>query len=239
MVFILALLPGLAKADSDRVQFYAAPALIDSGLVQHIRPRFSLKTQVGVDMVADLDAADLVLGADGRALFSGLGETWHLDVRRDAAHVQKFADWLQSDIGARTLRSFAPQGEPIFTEPQVQEREVVELEISGDVALGARVSKIQCGRCHVIETGGMGGIGSTPSFAVMRSFDDWDVRFAGFYVMKPHAAFTQIEGVTDPFPIDRPSPIAPITLSLEDLEAMLAYVTSIAPADLGKPLAHQ
>ena len=32
-------------------------------------------------------------------------------------------------------------------------------------------------------------------------------RFDAFYTLAPHPAFTQIDGVTDPFPIDRPSPI--------------------------------
>lgn len=239
LVFIFALFPALAMADTGRVQFYAAPALVDSGLVQYIRPRFSLKTQVGVDMVTDPADADLALGLEGRALFSGLGETWSLDVRSDAAHVQKFVDWLRSDVGRRTVQSFAPDGTPLFTEPQVQEREVVEIEVTGDAALGKRVSKAKCGRCHVTQTGDMGGIGSTPSFAVMRGFEDWFTRFSGFYILKPHPAFTQLEGVSDPFPMDRPSPIAPIELTLDELEAIMAYVTTLSPADLGNPLEHQ
>lgn len=239
LVFILAMLPALAIAESDRVKLYAAPALVESGLVKYIRPRFSLKTQVGVDLTTERESADLALGREGWALFSGLGETWLIELRSDAANVQKFADWLRSDIGARTIQSFAPEGTPLFTEPQAQEREAVEVEISGDVQLGKRVSKVMCGRCHVTQAGDMGGIGSTPSFSVLRGFEDWDARFAGFYFLKPHPAFTQLEDVTDPFPIDRPSPIAPIEMTLEDLEAIMAYAASIRPADLGNPLEHQ
>ena len=240
LVLILALLPGLAMADDKRVAFFAAPALIESGLIKHIAPRFSLKTQVRVEIVDDPAAAELVLGAEGRALFSGLGETWHLEVRSDAKGAQRFADWLTSQVGSRTIQSFAPDGAPLFTEPKVQKAVVARVEMTGDAVAGQEVSWAKCGRCHVTERGRGGfGIGSTPSFFVMRGFEDWESRFAGFYVLKPHAVFTQLEGVTDPFPIDRPSPIAPIELTLDDLEAILAYVAVLAPADLGDPLIHQ
>ncbi|WP_415922348.1 hypothetical protein [Tateyamaria sp. SN6-1] len=240
LVVILALLPGLAMADDKRVVFYAPPALVESGLIKHIAPRFSLKTQVRVEIVDDPAAAELVLGPDGRALFSGLGAVWHMDLRSDGKGAQRFADWLTSDVGRRTVQSFAPEGDPIFTEPKAQKAVVAEVEMTGDAVLGQEASWAKCGRCHVTERGRGGfGIGSTPSFFVMRGFEDWQARFAGFYFLKPHAAFTQIEGVTDPFPIDRPSPIAPIELTLDDLEAILAYVAALAPADLGKPLEHQ
>ncbi|GGX71864.1 hypothetical protein GCM10007385_45990 [Tateyamaria omphalii] len=240
LVLILALLPGLAMADDKRVVFYAPPALVESGLIKHIAPRFSLKTQVRVEIADDPAVADLVLGSDGRALFSGLGQTWHMDLRGDGKGAQRFADWLTSDVGRRTVQSFAPDGEALFTEPQVQERVVAEVEMTGDAIAGQGVSWVKCGRCHATERGKDSfGIGSTPSFFVMRTFEDWQSRFAGFYTLKPHAAFTQLEGVTDPFPIDRPSPIAPIELTLDDLEAILAYVAVLDPADLGKPLEHQ
>ena len=240
LVLILALLPGLAMADDKRVVFYAPPALIESGLIKHIAPRFSLKTQVRVEIVEDPAGADLVLGADGRALFSGLGQTWHMDLRSEAKGARRFADWLTSDVGRRTVQGFAPAGTALFSEPKVQERVVAQVEMSGDAIAGQGVSWAKCGRCHVTERGRGGfGIGSTPSCFVMRGCEDWQARFAGFYVLKPHAAFTQLEGVTDPFPIDRPSPIAPIELTLDDLEAILAYVAVLDPADLGKPLEHQ
>jgi hypothetical protein len=74
---------------------------------------------------------------------------------------------------------------------------------------------------------------------VLRALPDWEQRFAAFYVLNPHPAFTQIADVTDPFPIDRPSPIAPIELDLDELEALMAYVTAMPAADLGDPLEHQ
>ena len=79
-------------------------------------------------------------------------------------------------------------------------------------------------------------IGSTPSFALMRSFPDWDSRFEGFYALNPHPSFTIVAEVTGPFDETRPPPIAPLELSLEDIEAILAFVRTIEPADLGSPL---
>ena len=240
LILILVLLPGLARANDKLVRLYAPPALMESGLVQHIKPRFSLKTQVRVDIVADADQADLALGPEGRALFSGLGEAWHMDLRSDAKGAQRFADWLTSEVGARTIYAFAPEGTPIFAAPVLQQVAAVAVEITGDAITGKGVSYAKCSRCHVTERGrGTFGIGSTPSFFVMRSFEDWEQRFSGFYILKPHAAFTQITDVTEPFPEDRPSPIAPIELTLDELDAILAYVAVLEAADLGDPLKHQ
>lgn len=240
VVLIVVLLPGLARADDRQVALYAAPALIESGLVQHIKPRFSLKTQVRVDIVDTAEAADLILGAEGRALFSGLDTVWHLDQRRDTKGADRFADWLRSDIGIRTILSFAPQGTPIFAPPPAEDTQAVAVEVTALAIAGKEVSYAKCSRCHVTERGrGIFGIGSSPSFFVMRGFEDWEARFAAFYVLNPHGAFTQVEDVTDPFPLDRPSPISPITMTLDDLDAILAYVAIIDPADLGAPLQHQ
>lgn len=240
LVMILFLIAGQVHADDRLVRFYADPALLDSGLIKHIAPRFSLKTQVRVEVVSDPAEADLVLDRRGRALFSGLGETWHLDQRGQTAGAERFAKWLRSDIGVRTIHSFAPDGTPLFSEPEVQAQAPVVLEMSGDAVMGKQVSYLKCGRCHVTETGsGQVSIGSTPSFAVMRSFEDWELRFTGFYILKPHPAFTQISEVTYPFPHDRPSPIAPIELTLTELEAIVAYVATINAANLGAPLEHQ
>ena len=74
---------------------------------------------------------------------------------------------------------------------------------------------------------------------MLRSLGDWEERFGAFYVLNPHPAFTQIPEVTAPFPIDRPSPIAPIELSIEELEAVMAYVALLDAADLGAPLVAQ
>lgn len=106
-----------------------------------------------------------------------------------------------------------------------------------DFAPGERLAMIHCGRCHVIgPRNRMGGIGSTPSFAALRTLDDWRDRFAVFYTLNPHPAFTQIPDVTPPFPEERPSPIAPVVLSLDDLERITGYAETVEPRDLGSPV---
>ncbi len=238
---VLICLPGAVWADDRLVRLHADPALSESGLLKHILPRFSLKTQVRVEKVDDTDLADLILGQTGRALFSGLGQTWKMDVP-GAGHpgTDKLATWLKSDIGQRTIASFAPDGEALFGAPEEEEAVAVVLEFDGDPEAGHKVSREKCTRCHAVDDATRGwGIGSTPSFSVLRALPDWEGRFAAFYALNPHPAFTQITEVTDPFPVDRPSPISPIELSLDELEALLAYVGAMRAADLGKAFEHQ
>ena len=45
--------------------------------------------------------------------------------------------------------------------------------------------------------------------------------------------------MTAPFPINRPSPIVPVEVTLDEVEAILAYVAEMAPADLGAPIQFQ
>ncbi len=232
--------PGLALADDRVVGLYAPPELIDTGLMKHILPRFKLKTQVRVDLV-DPSAAQVVLGPDGRALFQGAGATWHLSVPgKGHKGTDRFADWLISEIGQNTVFSFAPDGIAVFEPPSEVVAEVEEVVVTGDVEWGHQVSLEKCTRCHAVDANtAWSSIGSTPSFAVLRSFPDWENRFGAFYVLKPHAAFTQIEDLTEPFPEDRPSPIAPIELTIDELYAMIDYVAAMEAADLGAPLQHQ
>ena len=82
----------------------------------------------------------------------------------------------------------------------------------------------------------MNGIGSTPSFAVIKALPDWDLRFQAFYVLRPHAAFTQIEDVTPGFDPELPPPIVPVEMTLDDLNDLMAYVATITAADLGAPI---
>lgn len=237
---VLGLLPIGAQAEDRLVRLHAPEALVETGLLKHILPRFSLKTQVRVELVDDLTSADVVFGDDGRALFAGVGATWHLSMRRnDHLGTDRFVSWLNSDVGLRTITGFAPDGEALFTPPGETQVEVAELEFDGDSVVGKRAAQINCGRCHAIESGSMNGIGSTPSFPVLRSLNDWEERFTAFYALKPHPSFTQIEDITAPFPLDRPSPIVPITLTLDEVEAILSFVALMSPADLGAPLIHQ
>ena len=99
---------------------------------------------------------------------------------------------------------------------------------------GEKLVYIKCGRCHVIgPSNRMGGIGSTPKFTVMRNWANWEDKMRAFYALAPHPAFTQINGITDPFPDHLPSPIAPVELTEEELEQIIDYTRALEPADLG------
>ncbi len=233
-------LPLTAWAEDRLVRLYAPQALVETGLMKHILPRFSLKTQVKVELVEDLGAADMAFGSEGTALFDGAGETWSVTAG-DTPAAEKFMAWLTSDVGRNTVMSFAPDGTALFAPPSAAARaETVSVEIGEDALLGAKISREKCARCHAVDDETrMTTIGSTPSFFVLRTFEDWENRFGTFYVLAPHGAFTQIEDLTAPFPLDRPSPIAPVEMTLDELEAVMAYVAVIEAADLGAPIQHK
>ncbi|EEX11113.1 conserved hypothetical protein [Ruegeria lacuscaerulensis ITI-1157] len=206
-----------------------------SGLLKHILPRFSLKT--GIRVVAD-DAGAMVLavGPPGQPVFQRGGDVYHLRIQDDPRQA-RFQDWLLSDVGKRTVESFAPtEGGPFsasFQTVAAPESDAIE----GDAVLGEKLSLTHCGRCHVIgPQNRMNGLGSTPSFAVLRAMPDWSNRFQAFFALNPHPSFTQIEGITAPFNPERPPPIHPLRLTQDELEAILAYVSIIRAADLGAPL---
>lgn len=219
----------------DALGLGAPPEVADSGLLQHILPRFSLKT--GIRVIAD-DAGVLTLETSppGDPVFARDGVIYHLRIKDDARH-ERFRDWLRSDIGKRTIESFAPtDGAPFSASFQVA---VVQqdIEVEGDAIRGEELSMTHCGRCHVIgPKNRMNGLGSTPSFAVLRAMPDWSERFEAFFALNPHPAFTQIDGLTPPFDPERPSPIHPVEMTLEELEAILAFVSVLRAADLGAPL---
>ncbi|MEO0992005.1 MAG: hypothetical protein AAFX00_13795 [Pseudomonadota bacterium] len=240
LMVLLVFLPGALWADDRLVRLHAPAELIETGVLRHMLPRFSLKTQVRVELV-DVAAADLVLGDTGQPVFAGLGRTWKVE-NRSPEHpgTKRLYAWLFSDVGQRTVASFAPDGTAPFGPPGEAEEVAVEVALDGDAEWGHKVSREKCTRCHAVDEATRGwGIGSTPSFGVLRSLPDWEQRFAAFFVLNPHPAFTQITDLTDPFPINRPSPIVPIELNLDELEALLAYVAAMEAADLGRPLDHQ
>ncbi len=240
LILVLAVLPFKAVAQDRAVALYAPPALMDTGLLDYALPRFKLKTQVRVDLVDTPEAAQVVLGATGVPLFQGGGQVWVMQVTDQTEWTDRFAGWLGGEIGLTTVLSYAPDGAPLFTAPEVAEAEAAAPVMDGDPALGLTVARVKCTRCHRVEPGGgVMGIGSTPSFSLLRGLPDWEARFAGFYALNPHPAFTQIEEVTPPFDIARPSPIVPIELTLDEVDAVLAYVAAMQAADLGAPLAHQ
>lgn len=214
----------------------AAPAeLVQSGLLKHILPRFSLKT--GVRVVADPGGPMVLATAPpGDPVFQGPAGIYYL--RTDGSdRQQRFRDWLLSDIGKRTVEQFQPETGPAFSAHFEIAKPVVTVDFTGDAVRGGTLSLTHCGRCHVIgDQNRMAGLGSTPSFPVLRALPDWADRFQQFYVLNPHPSFTQISGVTAPFSPERPPPVVPVTISLEDLEAILAFVQATEAADLGAPL---
>jgi mono/diheme cytochrome c family protein len=196
---------------------------------------------VRIELVGPADPAEMTIGRDaGRPVFKGDGTLWRIDRTGDHPGAERFAEWLASEIGQRTVTSYEVAGHAPFTLPGIAEEVEAATDFDGDAAAGKRVSLAQCGRCHVVAPENrMNAMGSTPSFAVLRTMPDWAARFQSFYVLKPHPAFTQVEEVTAPFPIDRPSPIVPVKVTLDEVEAILAYVAEMPPADLGAPLQFQ
>lgn len=103
-----------------------------------------------------------------------------------------------------------------------------------DYAPGEKLTLFNCGRCHVInEKNARGGIESTPSFAIIRTWPDWEDRMRAFWSLRPHPVFTQIARITPPFPDNRPPNVHPIRLTLTEVERIVEYARTIEPADLG------
>lgn len=90
-------------------------------------------------------------------------------------------------------------------------------------AVGKRVADEHCARCHVVsEANRMGGLGSTPSFALLRRMGDWEERYASFFARNPHPAFITVEGLSAERTL--PPNAAPITLTEQQLDALMVYV---------------
>ncbi|MDG1170505.1 MAG: hypothetical protein P8N14_15010 [Sulfitobacter sp.] len=212
-------------------------ALIQTGFIKHLLPRFSLKT--GIRITPTANAGDAAFGAQGTPVFRQGDVLWHL-AKTDGPHTDAFEAWLLSDIGKRTIEAFAPNGAAMFSAEINVKAKVQVAVITGDAVLGEKVGLQKCGRCHVVNhSNRMKAIGSTPSFALMRTFPDWQQRFETFFILKPHPAFTQVADVTEPFGSSLPSPIAPIEVTLDEIDAITAYVATIPPADLGAPIQSQ
>ena len=213
----------------------APPAIVESGLLKHILPRFSLKT--GLRVVADpAGAMELAESPPGVPVFRRGARVYYLRVSADPRQ-QRFLDWMLSEIGKRTIESYAPGGEAAFSARFEVAAAPARARFTGDAARGAALALKHCGRCHVIgPQNRMAGISSTPSFPALRALGDWAERFQTFHVRNPHPAFLQLEGVSPAFDPARPPPIAPLKITLEEFEAILAFVEQTAPADLGAPL---
>lgn len=244
-VFLIFLLcPAMATAEERSFRLSAPAALIETGVLKHLLPRFTLKNSIRITLVTHGDPAEARLNSDGagQVVFIGPVSIWHLQLLDDSGggFADRFRDWLISDVGKRTIESFEPDGKAMFSVQITQPEAVVETVFEGDAVLGEKLAMQHCGRCHVInDSNRMKAIGSTPSFGLLRTFKDWDERFQTFYTLNPHPSFTQISDVTAPFAANAPPPIVPLELTTGDLEAILAFVTSVPPADLGAPISHQ
>lgn len=238
----LAVLPGVVNAQDKGFRLAVPDALVSTGFLEYLLPRFSLKTAVRITRVAESETAELVLNAVGRGepVFQGPDSLWYLEQSAETAATSKFLDWLASDVGSRTIVGFQPEGVPLFALPPVEKTEEAVRVLTGDPVKGEELSLRNCGRCHVVnETNRMKAIGSTPSFGLIRTLEGWETRFETFYILKPHPSFTQVVGVTQPFDPARPPAIVPLQMTLKDIEDILAFVTNIQPADLGAPLQTQ
>lgn len=245
-LFVCALIALPARGEEARQFRLAAPAaVVESGLIQHILPRFMLKTGrrgEAVGMEGDADAvirpgAGGVSGARGRAVMQRAGVVYRLELTTQNDAARRFADWLASDIGQNTLVAYTPPNGPPFAAAPRQEA-APEVLIEGDAALGRRVAEAHCARCHRTHPDSTEiGIGSTPSFSGLRSLPDWAGRFEAFYALNPHPSFMRVEGISPDFHVSRPPPIAPVLISPDEAQAILAYVAGLPPADLGAPVA--
>ncbi|WP_262386408.1 hypothetical protein [Roseobacter fucihabitans] len=214
-------------------------ALAQSGFAQFVVPRFGLKTGLRIERVGENEDAQMRFVTEGPVLFEGLGAQWSLT--HDASpKAERFAAWLRSDIGKRTIESYVAPDGATFSSTVEKAVVVPVVRYGGDADEGEKLSLQMCGRCHVINAKNrMNGMGSTPSFAVLRGFKDWGERFETFHLRNPHPSFTQIADVTDPFDPSLPSPIVPMEMTQADLTAILTYVGEMTPADLGAPLQTQ
>ena len=112
----------------------------------------------------------------------------------------------------------------------------VELIMPGmamaDVERGREVAATHCTRGHVVgDINPYGGIESTPSFIGMKRLADWERRYAEFYILPPHPALVRIEEVSAERDEERPAFVAEILLTLDDVDAILAFVKTLpAPA---------
>lgn len=103
----------------------------------------------------------------------------------------------------------------------------------GDIDKGRELAVTHCARCHVIgEFNKFGGIGSTPSFRLIRGLEDGMERFQTFYERRPHPVFVRVPDVpkwsdADPY-------VTEFTVTLEAIDDLLAYAETIEKLDLSR-----
>lgn len=240
LIVIACWLPITAATQETGFSLSSPAVLQENGFLRFLLPRFSLKT--GIRIALQADTFEAVISTDrGVPLMDGLGQVFYLQTSiadtPQGQRARRFAAWLDSETGRRTIAQFKIDGAQIFTPIEPLQAAEIATVFQGDAALGEHFSFAKCGRCHVVgDRNRMKGIGSTPSFPVLRSLPDWEERFSTFYARIPHPALVQLEGVSEPFDPAFPPANQPLWLTLEQLEDILTFVSTLPPADLGSPL---
>ncbi len=252
-----------AAAQGKKLVVIADSDLEASGLLGYLLPRFKLKHGIAIDLITQKADALPVIQNGGDLLIApvtiadalmkkGRGHSYnpafHVEGTEDRGYAtliltsaeytenaKKFVSWLSSKVGQNTILAFIPDNHPAYIPGVAQQRKkIVSATPTGDASAGEKLALLHCGRCHVIsEKNRFGGIGSTPSFAALRSIPDWKEKFGAFFSANPHPSFTQIIDVTPSFDPARPPHIAPVVLTIQELEAIVAFATGIPPKDLG------
>ena len=215
---------------------------VPADLVQYILPRFSLKTRVRFDRVQT--SGDIQFSTEepdvGTAIFTlESGAVVYVGTSVSFAEDPDYialVNWLLSEPGRATIADFRQDGSQVAFPVEAAEAAPIEVVIVGDVDNGRQLSMNHCRRCHKVDRADKyAGIGNSPSFHAMRSFDDWYVRFSTFYAVSPHKALISVKG--SGIEKDRNLiAIAPIDLEISDINDIVAFVHSLTPLDLGKPI---
>ena len=215
---------------------------VPANLIQYILPRFSLKTRIRfdrVDSAGDIQFVTEHTESATQVLQLVSGEPVYIRATGDTAQssdYQAFVDWLISDPGRATIADFQIDGQQVAIPVEAKEAAPVEIVIVGDLDRGQELSWNHCRRCHKVDRADKyAGIGNAPSFHAMRSFNDWHLRFSTFYTVSPHKALISVKG--SGIEQDRALiTIAPIDLQMSDINDIVAFVHSLTPLDLGKPI---
>ena len=103
----------------------------------------------------------------------------------------------------------------------------------GNIYQGRILAETHCARCHVIgDFNKFGGIGSTPSFRLLRSLDDGMERFQTFYERRPHPVFVRVPDV--PRWSKALAYATEFTVTPEAIEDLLAFVKTMKQINLSR-----
>lgn len=234
---MIALALATGPAQAAELTLRMSDRMMEEGFDKQLLPRFKFKHRITIVPVTDGEA-DMAFGTEGNRVFQRIGgDVVHLEIRTEDPGARTFLDWLGSGPGKAAIESFTPDGSQVYT----TERAAVVVEktetFEGDQVDGARLALVHCGRCHVVdERNRMGGIGSTPSFAALRGRSNWSDLFRAFWAHNPHPSFTQVAGVTEPFDPMKALHVAPVEITMDEIEAITAFVATLEAKELGRPV---